>query len=322
MKTLADLLAQGGEGAVYPLQDRPEVLVKCYHENVLAKRGPEIQRKVEAMVALRQKAMGVFGAQVSWPLLSVFDAQQNWIGYAMRRADGVSMHKLMHPMLATKYFPFLNRVQIIAYLLSFVDALLDLHKAGVFVGDFNPHNVLCVPNSDRVVLIDCDSYQVSLNGKLFPCPVLTADMAPVEQHGKPAEHVKRNASSETFSAAILLFKALMLGRHPFDIVGGEDPVSNMRSGRFAYGQGNKGVPIGPWYNIWSHMPYRLKHMFITTFTDGVWDKSQRPSLVQWREELRIYQTEIGKGWHNAEIRPDTPKANNQYRGSRSNASIS
>ena len=37
---------------------------------------------------------------------------------------------------------------------------------------------------------------------------------------------------ELFALAILVFKVLMLGRHPFDVVGGESPVANIRKGVF------------------------------------------------------------------------------------------
>jgi DNA-binding helix-hairpin-helix protein with protein kinase domain len=56
-QVLGEKLAQGGEGEIYPLLDRPEVLLKRYHPALLAKRGPALQAKVEAMrslTALRQ----------------------------------------------------------------------------------------------------------------------------------------------------------------------------------------------------------------------------------------------------------------------------
>jgi len=310
---LSKLLARGGEGEVYPLADRPEILVKWYHPEVLQKRGVELRKKTEAMIIIKDKFAG---QSVSWPRLSVFDVHKNWIGYAMRRAEGVPLGRLAHAMAYQKSFPTLNRCDIADYLLSLLDAVWMLHEAGVRIGDYNFNNILCTPGSNRITLIDCDSYQMEHNGHMYPCPVGSPDMTPKEHHGKAFDKIFRTDESERFSVAIVLFKCLMLGRHPYDIVGGEDPVSNLREGRFAYGRGNSGVPVGAWYNIWSHMPHRLKEMFIATFTEGAGDISKRPTIKEWRNALDIYLKEMKKGWHEVTIKPEKPKSNN-YRGERS-----
>lgn len=304
-KALSKLLASGGEGNVYPLIDRSELLVKWYHPEVLQKRGTELREKTEAMINIKKDFSG---HSVSWPLLSVFDAKKNWIGYAMRRADGVPLGRLAHAMAYQKSFPTLNRSDIAGYLLSLLDAVQMLHKAGVRIGDYNFNNILCTPGSSRVALIDCDSYQMERNGRVYPCPVGSPDMTPKEHHGKAFDQILRSEESERFSVAIVLFKCLMLGRHPYDIVGGEDPVSNLREGRFAYGRGNSGVPVGVWYNIWSHMSHRLKSMFITTFTEGAGDISKRPTIEEWMKGLDIYRSEMNKGWLEVAIKPNKPKS--------------
>lgn len=97
-------------------------------------------------------------------------------------------------------------------------------------------------------------------------------------------------------------------------MGGEDPVTNLKRGDFAYGVGNKGIPAGPWYNIWSHMPRRLKTNFITTFTEGANDPAKRTSLEEWLDVLTLYSKEIDKGWHEVAITPSKPKSS-EYRGS-------
>ncbi len=312
-RTLGPELASGGEGQVFPLQQDPEILVKCYHPEVLAKRGAELRRKTEAMLTLKDQFRS---HPVSWPLLSVLDEQRRWIGYAMRRAQGVPMFRLAHAMTYAKSFPALDRIQVVAYLRSLLAALDGLHRHGVRAGDYNPNNILCQPGSDAVSLIDCDSYQVAVGGQLFRCPVGSPDMTPKEQHGRAFSEILRTEESERFSVAIVLFKCLMLGRHPYDIVGGDDPVNNLKAGRFAYGRGNTGVPKGPWFNIWSHMPHRLKEMFIHTFTDGAMQPEVRPTLAEWNLALKLYQAEMAKGWHETAIKPAQPKSR-EYRGSRS-----
>ena len=312
-QVLATLLARGGEGEVYPLASRPEILVKCYHAEILQKRGDELKNKTEAMIALKT---GFADHAVSWPLISVFDQRKNWKGYAMYRAKGVPMARLAHAMAYQKSFPGLDRMQIVGYLLSFLRTVQSLHRAGVRVGDYNLNNILCTPGSDQMTLIDCDSYQFQSGQRVYPCPVGSPDMTPKEHHGQAFDKVFRTVESELFSVAIVLFKCLMLGRHPYDVVGGEDPVSNLRQGRFAYGKGNKGIPAGDWYNIWSHMTFAIKEMFIGTFTEGATDPARRPSLTQWIGVLNQYRVCMRDGWHNSSVRPNLPKSG-KYRGSNS-----
>ncbi|QDZ26580.1 kinase [Noviherbaspirillum sp. UKPF54] len=309
---LGELLAKGGEGEIYPLRDRPEILIKIYHDAILKKRGKDLQDKVQAM---RQVTELRNNRKLSWPLIPVYDAQQRWVGYAMYRAKGIPMAKLAHAMLYQKNFPGLNRRKVAGYLLNLLETTRFLHNHGVMIGDCNLQNILCDPNSEDVVLIDCDSYQLSVSGKHYPCPVGMADMTPKEQQGKDFSKVLRTEESEAFSIAIIMFMSLMLGRHPYDIQGGTERAENLRRAAFAYGKGNKGIPKGRWYNIWSHMPHKLKELFIRTFTDGAEAPQHRATLAEWIEALTLYRKEIDKGWHEVAMAPTEPKKS-EYRGSR------
>ena len=223
---------------------------------------------------------------------------------------------LAHAMAYREHFPDLDRPKLVSYLLDLLTTIQVLHQAGVRLGDYNPANFLCNPSGHQVALIDCDSWQIEASGKVYYCPVAAPDMLAPELHGKELIKTERSLESELFSLAILIFKVLMLGRHPFDIVGGESPVENIRKGFFPYGIGGRGIPKGPWYNIWSHLPHRLKEQFVRTFREGSKNTNERTSVTEWLEILRIYQREINKGWHVADIKPATPKPQ-EYRGNRS-----
>lgn len=311
-KKLASVLAKGGEGSVYPLQERGEVLVKLYHPEVLKKLQPSLQQKIGAMLQHKPQNTDL----LSWPAANIFNQQGDWVGYAMRRKQGLKLQFLAHALLYKKHFPHFNRRDIVQVLLSLIAQVKQLHRQKIMIGDYNLNNFLCDPHSKTISLIDCDSYQCQLNGQFFPCPVGSPDLTPPEHQNKSFKEVVRNPQSEVFSLAIIMFKCLMLGRHPYDMVNGEDPVSNMNSGRFAYGVGNQGIPKGDWYNIWSHMPFQLKTLFITTFSEGALNPQVRPSLDKWHEVLSRYVKEMDKGWHEVAIKPATAKTRD-YRGSNS-----
>ncbi|KAA0012203.1 kinase [Billgrantia pellis] len=291
-RRLGKRLERGGEGEIFALLDRSDVIVKWYYPEVLKKRGETLHRKVEAMRGLRDSHMT---RDVCWPLIRVFDEHHRWIGFAMYRARGVKMGFLAHALLYQRYFPGLDRRQIVGYLIRFVEIVQQLHEAGVCIGDYNLNNIFCMPGSDQVTLIDCDSYQLRVDGTFYPCPVGSPDMTPKEHQGVAFRHTLRNSRSEAFSLAIVLFKCLMLGRHPYDIVGGDDPVRNLRRGHFAYGRGQRDVPQGVWYELWGELPETIRDMFVTTFTEGASAPSRRATLAQWHAALSDYRDAMTAG---------------------------
>ncbi len=306
-QTLSSRLAKGGEGEIYPLQQRPDIVVKRYFDEILQKERAYLQTKIEAMRAMRQDFKQ---PSISWAAISVFDAQKQWVGYAMPKVQGQTMRSLAHALLYKKHAPNLNRRDIAMMMLSWLNTIKTFHKRQVMVGDYNLSNFMWNPTTLTVGFIDCDSYQIQYQGKTYPCLVGSPDLTAPEHHGKSFKDVIRTPQSEYFSIAIILFMCFMLGRHPYDIIDGEDPVKNLQQGKFAYGKGNNGkrtIPKGQWYNIWSHMPYSMKSLFIQTFTDGANQPNQRATIEQWQDVLKQYIKEMDKGFHVMDIVPAQPK---------------
>lgn len=311
---LADTpFARGGEAVVYAVPRYPAAVVKLYHPQVLGKRGDALHTKIDAMAGEPTLARFRQRAGLAWPKFSVFDERGQWRGYAMSKADGRRMNVLAHFKAYGEHFPGLDRPALVRYMLRLLDTIEALHQVGVMIGDYNPANFLCDPVSDKVSLIDCDSWQLSAGGKIFHCPVAAPDMLPPELQGKELGKINRTLESEHFSLAILLFKMLMLGRHPYDAVGGAGPVENISKGYFPYGLGGGGIPKGVWFNIWSHLPYKLKEQFVRTFREGAWHPAERTSTAEWIELLKLYQREMARGWHDTQLKPAIPKGKD-YRG--------
>ena len=305
---LDSLLAKGGEGEIYPLQARPEVLVKYYFPEKLQKDGKFLSEKITTMATLRNSFKRY--KNISWVAIPVYNEQKQWIGYAMPKIHGYILRTLAHALLYKKHAPNLNRLDIAQLMLSWLNTIEALHRKNVMIGDYNLQNFLWNPITLEVGFIDCDSYQIKTENKFFPCLVGSPDLTAPEHHGKDFRQIVRTPESEYFSIAIILFMCFMLGRHPYDIVGGSDPVRNMKNGQFPYGVGNNGgklIPKGDWYNIWSHMSFDMKSLFIKTFTQGVRDPKQRATIVEWKHILQKYISEIHKGYHNIDIRPAKPK---------------
>ncbi len=311
---LADApIARGGEAEVYNVPLVPRAVVKLYHPRVLEQRGETLRKKIDTIASAPTLTALKQHPRLAWPIFTVFDTSGTWRGYAMRKACGKPMTTMAHAMAYREHFPSLDRAAMVAYALDLLDTLRDLYAIGIRVGDYNPANFLCDPRGSTIMLIDCDSWQVPTQGETFFCPVAAPDMLPPELLGKDLIHAPRSLESEHFALAILLFKMLMLGRHPFDVVGGDSPVENIRRGYFPYGVGGGGIPKGPWYNIWSHLPFKLKEAFVITFKESSHDPSKRVTVEEWITLFKLYQREMSRGWHNIQIRPESSKTKD-YRG--------
>ena len=309
-------LARGGEAEIYAVPQFSKAVVKLYYPAILHERGITLHQKIDAITGTPDLTPIKTNHRLAWPLFSVFDERDQWRGYAMSRASGVPMTKLAHAMAYKEHFPDLDRKALVNYVLDLLGTVQTLHAGGIRIGDYNPANFLCDPQSSAVMLIDCDSWQVSAMGQTFLCPVAASDMLPPELLGKELRHISRTLESEYFALAILIFKLLMLGRHPFDVVGGESPVENIRRGYFPYGKGGGGIPKGSWYNIWSHLPYKIKEAFVRTFKDGSQNPGNRVSVEEWIKIFQIYQSEMGRGWHDMHVKPAEAKLK-EYHGRQS-----
>lgn len=307
-KQLSSRMAKGGEGEIFPRTDRPDILVKRYYAALLNKEQSHLEEKVEAMRSMRHLFSNL---NTGWAAISVFDENRQWIGYAMPKVEGQTMRSLAHAILYQRHAPNLTRRDIATMMVSWLKTIKKLHAHNIMIGDYNLSNFMWNPSTLEVGFIDCDSYQITYKDKTYPCLVGSPDLTAPEHHGKSFKDTMRTPESEYFSISIIIFMCFMLGRHPYDIVGGEDPVKNLQQGNFAYGEGNNGkrnIPKGDWYKIWSHMSYNMKSLFVKTFTDGANQPSQRATIEEWIGVLQQYIKEIDKGYHSLEMKPAQVKS--------------
>ena len=160
---------------------------------------------------------------------------------------------------------------------------------------------MCDPQTYRATLIDCDSYQVNIDGKNFFCRVGSPETTPLEHQGQDFDRVVRDEKSEAFSAAIIFFQCLMLGQHPYSRQGGGNPAENIKDGIFPYGSGKGKIPKGPWVQKWNRMAPYIQDLFTQAFRDGHKDQGRRPSLDTWKSNLNRYLEEMRKGQHDPQI---------------------
>jgi DNA-binding helix-hairpin-helix protein with protein kinase domain len=307
-RRLGTFINSGGEGKVYSLLDNSSILVKIYSNSERAQRQ---QQKIMAMSkigALRSNR------QLAWPQLDIYDKNGDFIGFAMGSKDGFSLNQLGVPQLVVEKLSHWTRQHLVEVALSLVKCVKELHKHDILIGDVNPGNFLVDRQTATVSFIDCDSYQVKAIGQTFLCEVGMQQFMAPEFLDKDMKHTPRTKEQDRFSIAIMLYRIFMFGAHPYSRINGQDPVSNLKSGESPLGIGSGcRFPRGNWYNYWSHLPYKMKDLFIKMFRNGHHSPVQRPALNKFNEALEAYKFGLKKGFHTLELMPCSAKSS-EYNG--------
>lgn len=185
-------LAQGGQGVVYA---KNNAVFKIYHDT--AKLIPEDKiKELQVMSDLKN---------VIIPSQSIYDAKtNNRIGFCMRYVDNTEY--LCKLFVAN--FKQTNNVspQMIVDLVKVMQqTMIDIHKRGIVVGDYNEMNFLTDSTFKIPYHIDVDSYQT-------PSYKCNAIMESVRDRKYPLGDF--NEYSDWFSWAVVAFQ-LYTGIHPY-----------------------------------------------------------------------------------------------------------
>lgn len=318
---LKESICEGGEGKIYVIP-KSDFLIKIYHDRFIEDpvKIKKILPRIADMVNMTD-IMNDLDDNIAWPRLGVYNSNRSdrkLIGFAMKKMEGRQFRSLHYVNKIEKNYPNWDRRALAVIANNFVRAVDKLHRRNILINDFNPSNFF-VDINGRVRFIDCDSYQVTGKSKThhnsahFPthcAPELLSNPALLKS--------PRMEEHDLFGVAITVYQILMMGLHPYSRIGCEDPEQNLRSGVCALGTGAScQMPEGNWYNLWSHLPYRLKSLFVSTFREGHQTPAMRATLEQWNNELEAYIRMIDKGYMDTSLRPDYAKTS-EYKGSEEN----
>jgi len=237
---LGSEIARGGEGAIYEVQGTP-LAAKVY----LKEPDPQKIAKITAMTTVAVEALTKISA---WPTDVVSDDRGKTRGFLMPRVGSrADAHELYSPKSRTHVFPQADFRFLVHVAGNVARAFAIVHGQGHVIGDIN-HGHLLVGQDGRVVLIDVDSFQVNINGKLFTCDVGTPLFTPPELQSRPFRGLVRTANHDLFGLAVILFHLLFMGRHPYAGVWrgpGDMPIERaIAENRFAYGTNAARFQIG------------------------------------------------------------------------------
>ena len=239
-----DYLAQGGQGSIYV---KNNAVYKLYHDP--AKLIPE--QKMQELQALSDLK------NVIIPASSVYDGTGQRVGFTMRYvADTEYLCKLFVANFKKQNNITPQRIdEIVRYMQT---TLIDIHKRGVIVGDYNEMNFLLDKNLKVPYYIDVDSYQT-------PSYKCNAIMESVRDRTLPLGDF--NEMSDWFSWGIVAFQ-LYTGIHPYK---GKHPSYKMNELAKRMDDGisvfDKDVTVPKFVNM-SAIPKSHMEWFKRVFVDG------------------------------------------------------
>src|SRR5579862_7727151 len=161
---LGQQFAVGGEGALFDIPAASQQVAKVY-----LKHDPQQGEKLRSMIGMAQAELL---RSVAWPTATLHERPNGpVVGFLMPKAAGFKeIHRLYSSAERKHLFPQADWAFLIHTAMNCALAFDLVHSRGHVMADVNQKNVM-VSADATVYLIDCDSYQVRANGRVFTCDV-------------------------------------------------------------------------------------------------------------------------------------------------------
>jgi DNA-binding helix-hairpin-helix protein with protein kinase domain len=264
----------GGEGSVYEIVGHSSLVAKLYRE-------PVPEAKVAKLNYLRQRVTPGLNACAAWPSFVLLDGRKPR-GFVMREVSGKEVHHVYGNRDRMVDFPGRNWDFLVNTARNCAAAFDEVHAIGAVIGDVNEGNFL-VQGNGRVTLIDCDSFQVSNGTTVWTCDVGVPWWTPPELQGKSFRGLVRTPNHDLFGLALLVFKLLFMGQHPYAGIPITDPEDAIRRGLYAFSRAaaSYGVRPPPYTFPVAELPDTYALMFEKAFRLN----PSRPTAKEWVHTL-------------------------------------
>lgn len=300
-------LGAGGEGTVYTLSGYDGIVAKIYKADRFRNSNDRniMERKLKAMLSMNVAYIIDGIARFAWPQDILYEndvmvgfimpeIQTKYKIFDMYRGGKNSIREKIYPNYTWKY-----SVQFAYHLAWLVN---HLHSYNIVIGDFNQNNIAIDPKSGTVIIIDCDSFDITdhITGEHFPCTVGLPEMlAPELQTVGNLAKAKFTKYSDYFSLAIHIFRLLMDNADPFGgVITTNASISKIPAnqaicnGECVYVRNVPGKVIPNWSQKPSMLPSEILQLFKKTFDytalTAIKKISNRATAYEWCMALKPY----------------------------------
>ncbi len=274
----------GGEGEIWYIEDDDTKCVKIFHPH---RSSPEMEEKIRVMQ--KNPLQTPPGTGICWPLGIIVStaSPHRFLGYLMTRLDSTYMP--VHIWYDRPDQDFSFALKAAARLAGLVHAV---HMNGHCVGDLRENNVF-ISTSGEICLIDTDSFQITdpSSSKTWFCRVGTGEYLPPELiDGSFERQDSDRLFSDRFALAVLIFRFLMQGAHPYQ---GRGPLiedapttpDKIIRGLFAYEEKIPGLYPPEYAPSYDRIPAPIRALFHEAFVTGHQHPAARPDPLRWVQIL-------------------------------------
>lgn len=307
--TVANQLGVGGEGTVLAIAGNSDQVIKLYKPDKFKTpmQRQAMERKLRVMIAMNVNIRQNGRICLAWPQDIVY-SNGTMVGFIMPkvptqykiydiyRGGANSVREKLYPQYTWKY-----AVQFAHNLARIVQCV---HSSKIVIGDFNQNNIAVDPTTGGIILIDCDSFDITdpVTGEHFPCTVGLPEMlAPELQCVGSLSNGRFTRESDNFSLAIHIFRLLMENADPFGGVittNGASSVSNVAgntaiiNGECAYVRNVPGKVVPRWSPKLDMLPPDVAQLFRKTFdytaVNAISRRGARATAAEWADTLAPY----------------------------------
>lgn len=288
---LRSAFARGSVGDLYEIIGEKDYVAKIYHKPL----NQRAERKLRELIDL---APGKLLDVAAWPLTSLRPAAGEPVrGFVMRRIAGMqSLFEIDSPSQRRLSFPRADwrfLVRTARNCAALVDAA---HQAGVVLGDVQPGRFLA-DEQGKLQLIDCDSCQITVGDETFHCFSVVPQYRAPELQNVALDAFPQTANHDAFGLAVVIYRLLMMGRHPFVGYQGADRLAISRAieeYRFALGSAASSLLMTPPPHTLqlSDLTPDVAKCFQQAFARGSQREGGRPTPAQWVEALQALDRQL------------------------------
>lgn len=290
---LNEKIGEGGEGNVYKIDNKKDRVAKIYHKAIA-------DQKQNKIIAMTKSADNALRKVTAWPLDTLHKIHGgNVCGFIMPDITGSEViHHIYSPSHRKQHFPDMDWSFLVNTCRNIAAAFASIHSRGHVIGDVNP-NLVFISNTTIANLIDCDSFQILYNGKIYPCEVGVPHFTPPElQNHTSFKNIIRTKNHDNFGLALLIFHVLMMGRHPFSgVYSGNKHIPLEKSiQNFLYAFSDNPIKrrqISPPPNSITPniLPDEMRSMFEQAFSESG-SKSHRPTANEWIKSIDSFKQKL------------------------------
>jgi serine/threonine protein phosphatase PrpC len=297
-------LKGGGEGQIHNINGQSSIIAKLFHKNGLSK---ELEDKIQFMV---DNPVGLKGHnQIDWPQDILYDNEMNFVGYVMPKLHiGESLPTIYDGSAKHQNITWQDKIEIADNICTVLEAI---HQSGHCCGYLHPNNIIVEPQTRYVSFWGSDSFQIKDGKEIYHCTTvghnyLSAEILKKLQAGynsKTSPHPIFSRDSDNFVLAIIIFKLLMNGCHPFAVaVDRKEPIAdvplsiddNILSGKSLFMQDIPGLKRPKYAPSIDILPKQITKLFKRAFIDGHNAPEVRPRPKEWYKPLKKLKNSLGQ----------------------------